>query len=59
MLVQDVVKRVEFVATVCSDNTLHDDHALSSMKQVHEHFLVHFITFQVPSMIFDEQFWFV
>ncbi|KAG0559905.1 hypothetical protein KC19_10G137900 [Ceratodon purpureus] len=30
---QDVVKRVEFEATVCSDNTYHDDHALSSMKQ--------------------------
>lgn len=28
------MKRVEFEATVCSDNTLHDDHALSSMKQV-------------------------
>lgn len=34
MLRQDVVKRVEFEATVCSDNTLHDDHALSSVKQV-------------------------
>lgn len=34
MFGQDVVKRVEFEATVCSDNTLHDDHALSSMKQV-------------------------
>lgn len=31
---QDVMKRVEFEATICSDNSFHDDHALSSLKQV-------------------------
>ncbi|XP_024391254.1 uncharacterized protein [Physcomitrium patens] len=30
---QDVMKRVEFEATICSDNSFHDDHALSSLKQ--------------------------
>ncbi|XP_024373820.1 uncharacterized protein [Physcomitrium patens] len=31
---QDVVKHVEFEATVCSDNSFHEDHSLSSMRQV-------------------------
>lgn len=34
------MKRIEFEATVCSDNTFHDDHALSSSKQVCTAFLV-------------------
>ena len=28
------MKRVEFEATVCSDNIFHDDHVLNSIKQV-------------------------
>lgn len=28
------MKHVEFEATVCSDNSFHEDHSLSSMRQV-------------------------
>jgi hypothetical protein len=43
------VKRVEFEATVCSDNTFHDDLALSSMKQVCTAF--NLVLFQSTSLL--------